>query len=345
MNNVVTVYAPNHIDPCDSYGLIAHQLAAQLQTIGVYVNALSIGSRGEWDRPVRPSLGGIFLGYPTSYKKHDNPLAGMGRRVAVTMFESSKLPEDWIEPLNKMDAVIVPSHFCDEVFTDSGVTAPIHVVPLGISETFKPFYRPVLPRRPFTFLAIGDRGKRKNLDAVLQAFVMAFGDDETVRLVIKTRDVKDRPGVMFTNPNIDVISTDMTEQQLYEFYCDCDCMVFPSRGEGFGLPPREFAATGGIAIATNWGGLADDIHVWGVPLETGLVPADWGGNKTLEGQTLGVWAEPDIEVLADLMKCIADHNQAYRIRAHHGANKIPGLYSWYKFATAVYDIWRGGNGN
>lgn len=340
MTDTVTVYAPNDVHVADSYGIIAHQLATHLESCGVYVNVMSLGSRGEWDRPIRPSLGGVFTGYPTSYDKHDNPLSHMGRRVALTMFESSKIPKDWIDPLNRMDAVIVPSTFCWDVFVDCGVTTLIHVIPLGISETFQPYWRPY-GRKPFTFLAIGDRGKRKNVDMVLRAFNLTFGDNEDYRLVIKTRDQGDGKYVTFTNPNIDVISRDLDEQELYELYCDCDCMVFPSRGEGFGFPPREFAATSGPAIVTNWSGLADDIEVWGVPLDYKLVKADWRGSRNLEGLKLGKWAEPDFEQICELMKSVSEYNQAYRIRAHHGATRIHNLYSWHRFATAVYDIWRG----
>lgn len=356
---IVTVYAPGNADMFDSYGLIACELIRHLDKAGIYANLMTLGSQQHasqtaelaalTSRPVRPSLGGIMLGWPTTYAKHDSPLAQHGRRVAVTMFESSKLPKGWTDILNEMDAVIVPSTFCRDVFAACGVNVPIHVIPLGISETFQPHWREYGPRvrgdKPFTFLAIGDRGKRKNPDAALQAFLLAFDDNEDYRLVIKTRDPKDNPHIIFTNPNIDMISADMTEQELYQLYCDCDCFVFPSLGEGFGLPPREAAATGMPVIATNWSGLTDDIGVWGIPLDYQLVTADWQGSRDLEGQDLGLWAEPDIEHLADLMHCVADHSQAYRIRAHHAAIRVHGLYSWHHFATAVYDIWRGNNGN
>jgi glycosyltransferase involved in cell wall biosynthesis len=348
--SIVNIYAPNHIDPFDSYGLIACELAEHLEKMGAYVNLLALGERHSLghsaetkaitQHPITAAFGGLFLGYPTSYEKHDNPLASMGRRVAVTMFESSIVPDGWVEALNKMNAVIVPSTFCRDVFTDCGVNVPMHVIPLGISETFKPYWRPHYPQRPYTFLAIGDRGRRKNVDAALQAFLLAFDGDMNHRLVIKTRDNKKRSGITFTNPNIDVISQDLTEDELYRLYCDCDCMIFPSRAEGFGLPPREFAATGAPAIATNWSGLADDIDTWGIPLEYKLATADWQGSRNLEGQDLGQWAEPEIEHLADLMKCISQHKQAYRIRAHQAASEIHGLYSWQSFAKGVYNVWR-----
>lgn len=342
----ITVYAPGHWDIYDSYGLIACQLARHLTRAGVYVNAVGMGKtvmdtqpediRAVTNRPIMPSLGGIVLGYPTGYAKHSS-LLHCGPRVAVTMFESSKLPSGWTEPLNAMDAVIVPSVFCREVFRNSGVTAPIHVVPLGISEVYR--YQERTEGRPLTFLAFLDRGARKGGVIALQAFLRAFGESMEYRLILKMR----KPKVPFelTNPNIEVIQHDMSEEELYALYLRADVLINPHKGEGFGLLPREFAATGGISLTTNWSGTADDLSEWGWSLPCHLERADWEGHKTLAGQELGEWAACDPDAVAKTLLHVDAHLDAYRYLARFHAERAAQLYSWQGFAQRVLAIWEG----
>lgn len=343
--SIVTVYAPNHLDPFDSYGLLACELLRHLDAMDVPVNAIALGEAQHPNqpadvaaitaRPIRAAFGGILMGYPTSFASH-GPLPALGPRVAVTMFESSRIPEEWPAWLNKCHAVVTPSHFCRDVFVDCGVTAPVHVVPLGIAETFQPVRRPV-DRRPFTFLCWGDRGKRKGRLEAEQAFYRAFGDDMDYRLLIKTRDLETH--VECLNANIDVISADMSEEELYELYLSCDAMVFPTKGEGFGLPPREFAATGAPVITTAWSGTADDVEEWGLPLRYTLERADWQGALNLQGLPLGNWARPDVGDLARLMRDVADNRERHSARAMERAARVHELYSWRAFAGGVLDVW------
>lgn len=344
MTDIVTVYAPGHLDPFDSYGLIGCELIRNLDAMGVQVNAVALGQSQHANqpediaeitrRPLKAAFGGILLGYPTGY--HEYTLAEYGPRVAVTMFESSKILPEWVGILNTLDAVVVPSQFCYESFTDCGVTSPIHVIPLGISETYQPYKRPY--REPFTFLAWMDRGKRKGGFHAISAFNLAFGDDPDYQLLLKTRE--NIAAFNITNENIDLIQQDMTEAELYELYKSVDCLVNPNLGEGFGLVPREFAATGGIALATNWSGTADDLNEWGWGIPYTLKRADWRGIEKFNGVDLGNWAEPDIEALAALMRDVADHRRTYQTIAMNQAANIHKLYSWRAFTTAVYEVWK-----
>lgn len=344
--DVINVCTPGHVDVADSYGLIAAQLARHLTALGAYVNLLPLGNRvmdsqppdvrAVAEQPVKAALGGLILGYPTAH--HAYPQLTMhGRRIALTMWESSVCPPAWVPILNGLDAIITPSYFCEDVFMRCGVTTPIHVVPLGVGEIYRPVGR--APGRPFTFLAFMDRGRRKGGLAALQAFQLAFGDDPAYRLILKSR--KPRQPAEILNPNITLIQRDMTEQELYQLYLECDCLVNPNAGEGFGLLPLEFAATGGIALATDWGGTGDYIRTVGVPLPYKLVKADWRGHKKFEGQDLGDWAEPITEVVAQLMRYVADNRETYRWMAAEVAPQVRELYDWRRFAERVYEVWRG----
>lgn len=342
---MLSVYAPSHWDYADSYGLIACQLARHLSALGVRVNALGAGKtvmdnqppdvRAMTARPIRPTLGGIALGYPNGYARHSG-LLHAGPRVAITMFESSKIPQDWIAPLNDMDAVIVPSWWCAEVFKACGVTVPVHVVPLGIGEVYR--YAPRPANRPLTFLAFLDRGARKGGIVALKAFLMAFGESMDVKLILKGREPK--VGFELTNPNIEVVLRDMDEQELYELYLSADVLINPHKGEGFGMIPREAACTGCLAMTTGWSGTADGLDAWGLPLPYTLVPADWHGNTLLEGQDLGEWAEVEPERVATKLQTVAANRDYYAQLAYVKAHRAMNLYSWRTFAEQVLSVWK-----
>ena len=298
-NEALSIYTVGEWHPADSYGKVAIELARHLTKQGVRVNSIGLSRtvmasqdkevQAITAQPLLPTLGGIGMGWPPHFAKFSSSFHA-GPRVALTMFESSKLPASWATALAGYDAIIVPSHFCADVFRDSGITSPIHVIPLGVSEQHAYVARPVIftEERPMTFLAYLDRGERKGGFVALQAFLRAFGDDPMYRLILKSRE----PIVPFTitNPNIETIQADYTEAELYALHCRADVLINPHRGEGFGLLPREFVASGGVALTTNWSGTVDGLPWWGVPIPYTLERAGWKGNKGLEGTDVGEWA-------------------------------------------------------
>lgn len=93
-----------------------------------------------------------------------------------------------------------------------------------------------------------------------------------------------------------------TIDEMHDFLHDIDCFVFPTRGEGFGLPPLEAMATGLPVIATNWSGPEDFMlpnHSY--PLEYRLVKLDIPCRNP-DYRYNGFWAEPNIDHLQALMR-------------------------------------------
>jgi len=345
----ITVYTPGNLDMYDSYGLIACELGRHIDSWGVHVNLVPLGERvmpGQPEdvrrvatRPIRMGFGGLLLGYPTNYGVYSS-VSMMGPRVALTMFESTVIPQDWVEILNTVDAVIVPSAFCRDVFRESGVRQPIHVVPLGLDDTYQPVARDP-DSKPFTFLAFADRGRRKGGHYAIQAFLRAFGDDTDYRLLMKYRAIEGNTPVNILNLNIDAIRGDMTSYELYDLYKEAHVLINANMGEGFGLIPREFAASGGLALATDWGGTSDDLAEWGLPIRVeNLIPA-WSGHPKFEFESLGVWANPDVEALAVLLRHIADNKEFFMTTAMYKAYEARSRYNWGTCAREVLNIWQG----
>jgi glycosyltransferase involved in cell wall biosynthesis len=352
----INVFAHYSLNPYDSFGLIAVQLMRHLSEFGCTVNArvrpnmtiknLPPDIEKIVAHPPFPATGGIFMGWPTTYAEHGREIFEHPR-IAITMFESSKLPPGWTDVLNDFDALIVPGQFCADLFRDNGITAPIHIVPLGINEIYRPVERSLAPAlsdmeyrsRPITFITCGDRGWRKGGLTAMNCFLRAFGDDPNYHLIMKMR-----PGggvaVECTNPNITWIREDMTEEELYKLYLRCDAMISTNRCEGFGLLPREFAATGGIALATDWGGTADDIEGWGWPLPYSLVNAQWEWPLDNHTGDMGQWAEPDQVGVAECLRDVAENIDGYRVESMAKAANAIEMYSWRRFSERVFEIWQ-----
>jgi len=325
MNDIINLAAPNW-SPADSYGRLACELASRLVVSGVHVNRMGDAS----DVYIKPAMGGILMGWPTNFKGYGWWMQA-GVKIAITMWESTQLPPEWAAILNTFDAVILPARFLVDVFRDNGVTAPLYVIPLGVSDEFQYTRRPV-DRSPVRLLTIADRGYRKGSHEVAYAFQRAFGDSKHVQLTMKAR----RFPIRITNPNIEVLESDMTNTQMAMLYAQCDAMFFAGR-EGFGLPPREFAATGAPAFALDWGGTTDDLGLWGYPL-TSTMESAWSDNDALRG--LGEWGKADVDDMATQMTDFVDHRQRYLEEAHDKALYASARYSWKQFTDSVCAVWQ-----
>lgn len=189
-----------------------------------------------------------------------------------TMWEHPAVPRAQIERINATEGLASPCQWCDAIYEKRGATVPRFVVPLGIDPVaYAPICRP--QRDTFTFLWLGMSsghirqlhdgrqviGDRKRGWLVRQAFEeLELGKD--ARLVLKTLpwptafrcSYRTRSGA-----TISEIGSWMSEQELRQLYAEADVFVWPTWGEGFGLPPLEAAATGMPVILPNYSGMAD----------------------------------------------------------------------------------------
>jgi glycosyltransferase involved in cell wall biosynthesis len=324
------------LEPWESYGLVGIQLLHWLDRLGVEVDWHGPNDLGG---PATPA-GGILLGTVDGCERKLSLFDGP--RVAITMFESTRLPADWLPPLNNMDAVIVPSRFCAAVFAESGVRTPIHVIPLGVGDQYRFKERSKkegTAAAPLTFLAFLDRGERKGGQTALQAFVRAFGDDMRYRLILKSR--RSQMGLSFTNPNIETIQADLSEGELVKLYQRADVLINPHCGEGFGMIPREFAATGGLALTTAFSGTADELPLWGMGIPYKLVPSTWRDVPKHAGQNLGEWARVNVDEVAQTLREIARDWPKLQPRLRSKATACRRLYDWCDFAEDVLGVWKG----
>ena len=107
-------------------------------------------------------------------------------KVGFTMLETDGIPAEWARQANLMDEVWCPSEFNVKTFRDSGVTRPIHVIPLGIDPGyFNPQIRTSRVSERYTFLSVFEWGERKAPELLMRAFNDEFLSKEPVVLVCK----------------------------------------------------------------------------------------------------------------------------------------------------------------
>lgn len=270
----------------DGYGMSSHHLMESLERAGVKLS----------EYYVEQEIGLLY------HSPHSITRLDTNYKIIYTMFESDKIPEDWVEYLQAADLVIVPSKWCQKVFKQSGVDSI--VVPLGYNHrVFK--YKPRPKRDVFTFLHYDAFNVRKGFFEVLEAFEKAFTSKDPVRLVLKTS--KETVGIPLNKaayPNVDVIYGKVTEKELADICFKADAFVFPSRGEGFGLTPLEAMATGLPTIVPNAHGITEYFN-----------PKYMYGCKATEKCTaiyrrltdVGNMVKTDVDDLANQMRYVYEH--------------------------------------
>jgi glycosyltransferase involved in cell wall biosynthesis len=271
----------------------------------------------------------VHVGLP-SYEMY---AAYPGKIFTSTMYEGTVLREGWVETMNRFcQAVFVPSEWCKEVFLDNGLfnaelreQAPIYVTPGGVD--FDEFYLiEEKVDRPFTFLCLGDRGRRKGVDLSLRAFSDAFGRrNNNVRLIVKAREFAlDALVEYLSDPRIKFFRYDAGHMN--KVYPIGDCFVFPTRGEGYGMPPREAVAMGVPTICTAQGGTADAAE-WAFPLSYKYEKAD----KEVGGR----WASPNYDELVMHMRAIYENQQSAKEHTLKGRQYLMQHANW-DLASKVY---------
>lgn len=308
----------------DGYGIASKYLIEELRNLDVTVNTFQ----------AKQKIGLLFHN-PYSITRMDNPI-----KLIYTMFESTKIPEDWPDYLREADEVLVPSKWCKGVFAKSGIQT--RVVPLGYNDdvfTYKKRHNKRKAKEPFTFIHYNAFNARKGFLEVFKAFTKAFDPAEPVRMIFKTT-LEYIPSAFPINPrqypNIEVITGSCSDKDLAALLHRSDCFVFPSRGEGFGMTPLEAMGTGLPVIVPNAHGITeyfDREYMYEVNVKEEC-PAIYSKYK---GEDVGKMVVCDVDHLAAQMRYIYEH-QDEAIKKGELASKYVKRYTWKRTAKKLAEI-------
>lgn len=303
-----------NLDRNNGYGNAGYQLIRALQRAGHEVPF------DDEDAPIQ-----ISFCQPNHYKFNEGQY-----RIGYTPWESTELPDGWLERMNACDEIWATSEWVKMVYLGAGVKVPITVVHHGLDPKWKPHFR---ESGEFTnFFHHGEPALRKGGQLTLDAFRRAFGDREDVHLTIKAnsqhylRMWKDGVFQLPDYNNVTIITELLFENELVDLYNRMDVMVYPSYGEGFGLIPLQALGTGMPVIGTaEWAPYMDfiDFRV-AVRMDRSLWPVHPGNVYY-----------PDFQDLKLCMKTFMNEKEKYSLLALQRAPAVHDVFNWDDIAKEV----------
>jgi glycosyltransferase involved in cell wall biosynthesis len=288
----------------------------------------------------------ICIGYGNNFHTFHG-----AHRIGYTVFEYTKLADDWINGLRQVDEIWTTSRWGADIMRANGLAeSRIEIVPEGFDpEVFHPGLRARRKRDGvFRFLTVGKWEIRKGQVELLQAWARAFKGVKDVELVlmchnpfvpnfaIETEVAKLGLGAIAPVKAIKNIPTDV---EMAMQYAEADCFVLPTRAEGWGLPIMEAMACGTPVITTRYSAITE----YATPENAFLldpvrqVPVFDPLFFPRPGEA-GQWAEIDIDQLAELMLLVYRERDRAIQTGQRAASDMRGRWTWDHAAEKAAEL-------
>ena len=243
--------------------------------------------------------------------------------VGYCTWESDRLPKLWVDCINSVPEVWVPSTFNKMCFEQSGVNSIIKVVPhiwhrqckfnksdISIKDCFGNTISPY----KFTYYCIAELNTRKGIDDLITTFNLVNSKYKNTQLVLKVhyKDYNIKNNIYCIDhiktltdklgKSIFIILKNLSNREILSLHSFCDCYVSLNKGEGFGLTIFDAYKLGNKIITTGYGGSLDYLgsdYVGLVKFKIDKVcnMETFSTNYTVDQ----LWAYPDLEHVYQLM--------------------------------------------
>jgi len=274
------------------------------------------------------------------------------RLIVLTAWEADTLPARFVEALNLVLEVWVPSRYNAETFRKQ-LKAPVFQLPHALHAPY-----PLRSSRAdinagldlkdtdYVFLSVGTWQERKNLTGVIEAFLRAFPNQPNILLVLKTAfsfvDEKvahqqiyealrraDPGHICEVTSRIRICGRYWPEEMLTALMERADCYVSLHRGEGWCYPLFDAACNGTPVIATAYSGPLDYLDArYHYLVDYQLTPPNLQQEvKWIPFTDEMLWASPDLVHAASLMRFVYEHQYQAVEQARDGAIHLRQKYS------------------
>ncbi len=270
-------------------------------------------------------------------------------KLAYQFWEETIFPEDKVAEINaELHGVISGSSFVKDVLTRNGVKVPIMVALSGINDNQEliPKNYPINTKKRFKFFHNSTAKQRKGVDVLLKAYFAEFNQDDDVSLIIKSfPGPENRVDEMLSklkkgNPDspevIHISQSNLTEQEMVDLTSSCNCGVYPTRAEGFGMPIAEAMYAGKPVIVTAYSSVLDFCnHENSLLLDYEMAPA-----IDSEASNIGAkWAEPNQQDLQAKMRYVFENPNSPEMKAIADAGKLRAQkLTWRNSAIEITQI-------
>jgi hypothetical protein len=304
---------------------------------------------------------------------------GRGKRVGMCFFELDRISDLEGDHCRALDTVLTSTTFHRDILRRAGCHA--EYIPLGVDRTI--FYEYVnaaaLPvsKGATVFMVIGKFEQRKSHPEILDAFNKAFAPTDNVALVVFGHN----PFLIKRNPDGSILSdgnkewanyfkyTAMgeriiianrleTSQEVARAIAASDCLLCPSRAEGFSLPTLEALSMGKIVIATNRTAFADypsdafqlstdeldddytmmrsidmRVELEAVPSEPAFDGIFFNGQGNWYS-----WGADQTEQLIEKMRMVHRLKQSGGLRVNHAGISLGKQWTWSNSASKILEV-------
>ncbi|MEG4392235.1 glycosyltransferase [Microcoleus sp. BROC3] len=245
--------------------------------------------------------------------------------IGFWAWELPAFPPELQPAFNHFHEIWTYSNYCAEAISALAPIPVIKILPSIALPSPSPNREALdLPKDKFIFLFVFDfssRIERKNPLAVIQAFKHAFGEDDSVLLIVKSSNSNKFTAAQASlnsaiahNSNIKHLDGYLSKDEINGLLYNCDCYVSLHRCEGFGLTMAEAMFYGKPVIATGYSSNTEFMNVGNSYLvKYKLIPIEKDCGPYKKGN---FWAEADVEHAADSMRYVFNnYREAQQIGA------------------------------
>ena len=294
-------------------------------------------------RPLNPAYPTLAYWYPDTFPALFEYAKDCPKKIGYYIFEYNKIPENYIEIMNKLDAACTPSEWGVDVLKKNGLTIPTYNIPGGVDHAIYNSLNRNLDQKRFRFIHVGKKEVRKGTAKVIQAFAKGFADNRKVRLSLFIHNIH-IPGFNSTEfvaktlsefengkylSAIDKIDTFDFVEDIVSVYNTHHAAVFPTAAEGIGLPILEAMACGIPTITTVNSAMLDYANDQNsITIRNLNEEKVWDPHFFPNEGERGTWLAPNLDDIIEKMQWVYYNYDKAREIGIQGEDWVAKNYSW-----------------